>query len=213
MSTRTVWIALGIVLVALCVLSSSKSEGFYAPRGGGGGRSSGGRGGGGARGGARPSGSGGSRGGRGGRGGRRNGGRRGRNNYYYYNYPYTYGGYGGGYYYPYNLYPNSYYPYDYCPYGWCGDSYGGSPYMYTPETECWYKISIEQAFGPYTAGVMGKQQWLDYAARNGFDKIALERHSETNSHAIVSYSGVCGANQQVPPPGSRYKVYPVQYSY
>ena len=61
MSTRTVWIALGIVLIALCVLSSSKSEGFYAPRGGGGGR-----GGSGARGGSRPSGSGGSRGGRGG---------------------------------------------------------------------------------------------------------------------------------------------------
>ena len=88
-----------------------------------------------------------------------------------------------------------------------GDTFYGGGVPFTPETECWYKISIEQAFGPYTAGVMGKQQWLDYAARNGFDKIALERQSETNSHAIVSYSGVCGANQQVPPPSPKYKVF------
>jgi hypothetical protein len=116
----------------------------------------------------------------------------------------------------YQNYPTSYasyYPYGYYPmaYGLAGDGYYTDPYDYTasvypPGGVCWARIGIEDAFGPYTAGVMGKQAWLDWGGRNGFDKIALNSQSVTNDHAIASYVGMCRPDQQVPP-GAPYMMY------
>jgi hypothetical protein len=72
---------------------------------------------------------------------------------------------------------------------------------------CWAQIGIEEAFGPYTAGVAGKQQWKDWAGRNGFQQVALDKRSQTNDHAIVSYQGMCAPQQTVPPPRN-YQISP-----
>ena len=106
----------------------------------------------------------------------------------------------------------------YYPYGYWANTYGYNPYDYTntlfpPSNICYSSIGIEDAFGPYTAGVMGKQAWLDFAGRNGFETVALDKSSYTNDHAILGYVGQCTPQQQVPPP-SNYAIYPAsQYYY
>ena len=75
----------------------------------------------------------------------------------------------------------------------------------SPGDVCFARISISDAFGPYTAGVMGKQAWLDWAGRNGFDKVFLDRSSVTNSEAIVSYVGDCPGAAQNPPNTRRWQ--------
>jgi hypothetical protein len=135
------------------------------------------------------------------------------NSYQYSSRPYRYW---TNYVYPsmYQTYPTSYpsyYPYGYYPmaYGIAAPGYY-DPYDYTnvypPGNVCWSKIGIEDAFGPYTAGVMGKQAWLDFGGRNGFDKVALNTQSVTNDHAILSYVGQCNP-QQTTPPGPPYQIY------
>jgi hypothetical protein len=168
---------------------------------------------------------------RGGRNRRHKGGKKVYNEYnnYYYDRPY---GYWSNF-----ITPDvdvSYYPYGYYPaaYGFGGGYAGGydpirgmwtsAPglatyeplgrydYMqsYYPTNQvCWAQIGIEEAFGPYTAGVAGKQQWKDWGGRNGFQQIALDKSSYTNDHAIVSYQGLC-APQQTKPPGRNYQIYP-----
>ena len=85
-----------------------------------------------------------------------------------------------------------------------------NPYDYTndPFGElCHARIDISDAFGPYTAGVMGKQAWLDFGTRNGFNKVYLPRDSVTNDHAIIEYVGQCNRAAQEPPPKDRYQVH------
>jgi len=117
------------------------------------------------------------------------------------------------------IYSESPYAYSsYYPYGYWANTYGYNPYDYTntlfPSSNmCYSSIGIEDAFGPYTAGVMGKQAWLDFAGRNGFETVALDKRSYTNDHAILGYVGQCLPQQQVPPP-SNYAIYPAsQYYY
>lgn len=84
------------------------------------------------------------------------------------------------------------------------------PYDYTNEPFgdiCHARITIEDAFGPYTAGVMGKQAWLDFGTRNGFQKVFLPRDSVTNDHAIVEYVGQCNRAAQEPPAKDRYQLH------
>ena len=109
-----------------------------------------------------------------------------------------------------NYYPSNYYP----------AAYGlGNPYDYTWNSvypmgdECYAVISISDAFGPYTAGVMGKQAWLDWAGRNGFTQVYLDKTSVTNDHAVVPYIGNCPTRAQAPPCPRRYAVYPASEYY
>ena len=109
-----------------------------------------------------------------------------------------------------NYYPSNYYP----------TAYGlGNPYDYTWNSvypmgdECYAVISISDAFGPYTAGVMGKQAWLDWAGRNGFTQVYLDKTSVTNDHAVVPYIGNCPNRAQVPPCPRRYAAYPATANY
>jgi hypothetical protein len=138
-------------------------------------------------------------------------GRRERNRDYYNDRPY---GYWRNFIYSENPYAYS----SYYPYGYWANTYGYNPYDYTntlfpPSNMCYSSIGIEDAFGPYTAGVMGKQAWLDFAGRNGFETVALDKSSYTNDHAILGYVGQCTPQQQVPPP-SNYAIYPAsQYYY
>ena len=99
-----------------------------------------------------------------------------------------------------NYYPSGYYPYNLSEY------YDRYDYTNLPEDEmCFGRIGITDAFGPYTAGVMGKQAWMDWAGRNGFQKMYLPSESVTNDHVIVEYTGVCPRAQQVPPSKKRYQ--------
>jgi len=100
-------------------------------------------------------------------------------------YPY---GFGGGY--PYSVYQ----PFD---------AYN---YMNPAQSDmCYARITIDEAFGPYTGGVMGKQAWLDWAGRNGFPYVWLDGMSVTNDHAIVEYPGMCNRYAQTPPCPRRYR--------
>lgn len=98
----------------------------------------------------------------------------------------------------------SYYPAGYYPYS-LQEYYDPYDYSNIPEGEiCFARISITDAFGPYTAGVMGKQAWLDWAGRNGFQRLWLPRESVTNDHCLVEFVGVCPTSQQQPPSLKRY---------
>jgi hypothetical protein len=84
------------------------------------------------------------------------------------------------------------------------------PYDYTNDPLgdlCYARITIEDAFGPFTAGVMGKQAWLDFGTRHGFQKVYLPRDSVVNDHAIVEYIGQCNRAAQEEPPKSKYQVH------
>jgi len=95
-----------------------------------------------------------------------------------------------------------------------GYNYGGNRrwdrYDYTniyPTGErCFAKIGVNDAFGPY-AQVMGKQAWIDWAGRNGFDKVWVQRQSKTNDHAIVPYIGECPYAAQKPPNPKQYQIF------
>lgn len=83
------------------------------------------------------------------------------------------------------------------------------PYDYTNDPQgdlCYARIDISDAFGPY-AGVAGKQQWLDFGSRNGFQKVYLARDSVTNDHAIVEYVGRCNRAASEPPSKDRYQMH------
>lgn len=215
-----------LVMMILCALQQSSKEGFRSTRGGGRRISSGGRGGRSSTSRSPAKARGANRGGssRGSQSRGRNvvvknknininktGGKR--ENYadYYNDRPY---GYWRNFIYSENPYA---YPY-YYPYGYYANTYGYNPYDYTntlfpASNMCYASVGIEDAFGPYTAGVMGKQAWLDFAGRNGFETVALDKSSYTNDHAILGYVGQCLAQQQVPPP-SNYAIYPAsQYYY
>ena len=101
-------------------------------------------------------------------------------------------------------YPPGYYPAAYGLYS-SFDQYDYTNNIVPYGNLCFARISISDAFGPYTAGVMGKQAWLDWAGRNGFNKVFLDRSSVTNDHALVNYVGNCPAPAQVPPDPSIYQ--------
>jgi len=125
---------------------------------------------------------------------------------WYWTYPYTYQSY-----YPPIMYPSLYQNYNY------GDAYPsyypqsmlsrGGPLGYTqPQTTCFQTLSTFDAFGPYGSSMAGKQQWIDYAGRNGYANVSLANNSVVNDHAVLGYVGQCNFNQQIPP-GKGYTTY------
>jgi hypothetical protein len=101
-------------------------------------------------------------------------------------------------------YPPGYYPSAYglsSPY----DRYDYLNAVFPRQSLCYARIGVHDAFGPYV-DVIGKQQWLDWAGRNGFPKIWLDKRSYTNDHAIVFSLSDCPQEAQKPP-GRHYQMY------
>jgi len=108
--------------------------------------------------------------------------------------PYTYASY-----YPPSMYPGLYgLPPSDC-FGPQGSYYGGyCPYR-QPQTMCYQTLSTFDAFGPYGSSVAGKQQWIDYAGRNGYSNVSLAKNSVVNDHAVLGYLGQCDFWSSTPP--------------